>query len=125
MFVASPQHQAVMRASPAIRSTGERFHLVDDFVVLGKSTDVKLVPDLLTIDMDVEHAARSFDQLGVHGVFRLDRFRQTGGLGIVVSLHAVLDADLHGYSLFLSNVISRYSLALARPLRPFLIMRFG
>ena len=57
--------------------------------------DVVLAPDLQVIDVHIEHPTRSFDQLRADVEFLLDRFRQTGGGGEVVSLSAVFDTDVH------------------------------
>jgi hypothetical protein len=43
----------------------------------------------------VKHAAGAFNQLGVNLEGFLDRSRQTGGFGVVVSLRAILDRDVH------------------------------
>jgi len=63
--------------------------------VLGEPPNLVLAPDLFPIDVDVENAARPLDHLGIHVELLLNRGRQTGGCGVVVSLHAVLDADVH------------------------------
>ncbi len=73
-----------------------RLDLVEHFLVVGEAADVVLVPDLLAVYVNVEHAARTFDQLGIHVELLLDRCRQTGGLGEIVSLRAVFDGDRHG-----------------------------
>jgi hypothetical protein len=54
-----------------------------------------LVPNLLAIDMYIEHPARTLNQLGIHVELFLDCCRQTGGLGKIVSLRAILDGDGH------------------------------
>jgi hypothetical protein len=54
-----------------------------------------LVPDLRAVDVNVEDAARPFDQLRFHFELALDRIRQTGGCGKIISLPAVFDGDLH------------------------------
>ena len=63
--------------------------------MLGEAPDVLLVPDLRAVDVYVEDAARPFDQLRLHLELALDRIRQTGGCGEVVSLPTVLDGDFH------------------------------
>ena len=50
---------------------------------------------MLPIDLHVEDAARSLDQLGLDAEALLDRGRQTGGLRCIVSRDTVGDADLH------------------------------
>lgn len=64
-------------------------------MVVGEAAHVMLAPDLLPVDVNVEHAAGAFDQLGIHAELFLNRSRQTGGLGKVVSLRAVFDGDGH------------------------------
>lgn len=54
-----------------------------------------LAPDLLAVDMDIENSARAFDQLGIDAELFLDRSRQTGGLGKIISLRAILDRNGH------------------------------
>ncbi len=54
-----------------------------------------LAVDQLAADSDVEDSAGALDQFGVDSELLLDRFRQTGGFRVVVSLHAVLDGHLH------------------------------
>ena len=63
--------------------------------MFGEAADFLLVPDLRAVDVYVEHAATALDHLGVHAEFSFDRLRQTGGRGVVVSLHAVFDTDVH------------------------------
>ena len=79
----------------ALRLLDRGRHLFDDFIVLGEAADVVLVPDLRAVDVDVEHAAGSFDHFRGDVEAFLDRVRQTGGCREVVSLHAVFDADVH------------------------------
>jgi len=55
--------------------------------------------DHFAVGNDVEDAAFALDQRCVNSGCFLDRFRQTGGFGCVVSLHAIFDADLHDLSL--------------------------
>jgi hypothetical protein len=63
--------------------------------VLGEAAHVVLAPDLRTVHVDVEDSAGAFDELGAYLKLLLDRIRQTGGRGKVVSLRAVLDGDVH------------------------------
>lgn len=60
-----------------------------------ETADVMFIPDLRAADLHVEHAAAAFDQSNVNVELFLDRIRQTGGLGFVVSFDAVFDADVH------------------------------
>jgi len=73
----------------------ERCQLVEHLVVLGEAADLVLAEDEPPIRLDVEDPARTLDELGLDPELLLDRGRQTGGLGQIVSLHAIGDADLH------------------------------
>jgi hypothetical protein len=64
---------------------------------------VALAPNLRPVHMHVKHAAGAFDQLGIDAEFILDRLRQTGGCGKVVSLHAILDRDVHERNSFITE----------------------
>ncbi len=70
---------------------------VEHFVVLREATDVVLAPDQRAVNVHVKDSAGAFDHLRIDAEFILDRLRQTGGRGVIVSLHAILDADVHGY----------------------------
>ena len=76
--------------------SGKGFDPVEYFAVFGESPYFVLVPDLHAVNVYVEHAAGAFDHLSVYVKLFFDRFRQTGGFGVVVSLYAVFDADVHG-----------------------------
>ena len=60
-----------------------------------------LAPDFGAVDVYVENAARALDQFHLRAVLGLKSLRQTGGLGLVVSFHAVLDPNPHGSFLLL------------------------
>ena len=64
-------------------------------MVLRETAYFLFVPYPRAVDMHVEHAAAPFDHFDIHAELSLDRLRQTGGRGIVVSLHTVLDTDVH------------------------------
>jgi hypothetical protein len=51
--------------------------------------------DRVAIDDDIEDAAFALDQRCIDSGCLFYRFRQTGGLGRVVSLHAIGDRNLH------------------------------
>jgi hypothetical protein len=77
----------------------ERAHLGEDlFVAADVSSGLALGVDPLSVDDDVEHAATSGDQPGLHAELTFDCLRQTGGDGIVVSDLAELDGDVHDSS---------------------------
>jgi hypothetical protein len=67
----------------------------EDLGVLREPPCIVLREDLPAVDDDVEDAAAPLDELGRDARLLLDRGRQTGGLRLVVSLHAVGDRDLH------------------------------
>jgi len=60
-----------------------------------ESAGFLLAVDQLTVDFDVEDAPAAFDEFGSDAELRLDRVRQTGGLGRVVSLYAILNRNVH------------------------------
>jgi hypothetical protein len=66
-----------------------------NFVVFRKLPGFVLAVDSLAIDVDIEHAAAAADEFRLDVEFILDSGRQTGGLGQVVSLYAVRNADSH------------------------------
>ena len=68
---------------------------VQDLVVLGKAPRLVFAVDQVSVGFDVENTALALDELGLDSEFVLDRFRQTGGLGQVVSLHAIGDRHVH------------------------------
>ena len=72
-----------------------RLDLIEHFVVLRKPAGCFLIPDLRSVDVNVEHPAGPLDHRGVDVELVLNRLRQTGGCGIVFSLHTVFDADVH------------------------------
>lgn len=79
----------------ALRLSRQGLDLVDYLVMFREAADVVLAPDLRAVDVNVEDAAAALDQFGFHLEFALDRLRQTGGCGQVVSFTAVLDGDVH------------------------------
>lgn len=82
--------------SPATgRSVDSLLDQPDHFVPFGKPFEFILGEDQLAVELHIENSVTSFDQIGFDLEFLLDSFRQTGGMGQIVSLHAVLDADLH------------------------------
>ena len=77
-------------ASRRVRRQG-----VEHLVVFGESADLVLTEHERTVCLDVEDAAGALDQLGLDVESLLDGFRQTGGLGQVVSRYTIGDADGH------------------------------
>ena len=65
-------------------------------MVLGKSAGLFLGVNQFAVGLDVEDTAGAFDQFRFDIQLFLERIRQTGGLGVIVSHHAVFDADVHG-----------------------------
>jgi len=72
--------------------------LREDFLILGEAADLILGEDVRPIDGDIENAAAAFDEFRLDSRVLFDFVRQTGGRGVVVSLHAVRDGNLHGSS---------------------------
>ena len=72
--------------------------MAENLVVFGESVDRVLAEDHLAVDDDVEDTTGTLDELGVDSAVVLDRGGQTGRLGLVVSLHAVGDRNLHPWS---------------------------
>src|SRR5215831_634636 len=73
----------------------EGVDLFEDLLVGREAIGRLVVVDPLAVDVDEEHAAHAFLQLGDDPVLVLDGGLQTGGLRQVVSLAAVRDPDLH------------------------------
>jgi hypothetical protein len=76
--------------------------LLQNLIVLGKSSGLMFRVDHTAIDFHIEDASASRDQFDVVTAPGFDRIRQTGGFGLIVSLHAVRDRDHWSGSLFLS-----------------------
>ncbi len=72
-----------------------RVDLREDLLVLGEAIRRLVRVDGLAVDVDLEDAAHALDERGGDAVLALDGGLQTGGLGEVVSLAAVLDRDVH------------------------------
>jgi hypothetical protein len=69
--------------------------LAEHFLGLRKTPRDVLAVDEPAVGLDVKNAAAAFDELSLDSELLVDGVRQTGGLGGVVSLHAVFDGDLH------------------------------
>ena len=67
----------------------------NDLRVLGKPVRLVLRENLLPVDGHVEHAAVVGNDLGLQRQLTLNRSRQTGGVGAVVSTNAIGDGDVH------------------------------
>lgn len=78
-----------------LESIGFSIQLTENLFVGGKSIFLMFGIDQVPVHDDVEYSAAALDQFGLDTRCILDRVRQTGGLGGVVSLHAVSNADLH------------------------------
>jgi hypothetical protein len=72
-----------------------RLDLVEHLAGFGEASDAVFAPDLTAVHVYVEHAAAAGNELGLDTKLVFERRRQTGGLGVVASLRAILDADLH------------------------------
>ncbi len=92
---------------------------VQHFLVLWKPAGFLLAVDQLAVDLDIEDAAAALDQLAFDAELALDRIRQTGGLGLVVSFHAVLNRNVHFVSSsFRGRVVRALPRSAARPIQP-------
>jgi hypothetical protein len=69
--------------------------LGQDLAGLGEAAGLVLRVDHLAVHLDVELPAPAGDELGLDAGLLPDRGRETRGLGLVASHHAVLDHDLH------------------------------
>ena len=72
-----------------------RLHLLDEHVLVGEFPGFVLRIDELAVDVDVEDAARAFDQEGLFAERVLDLCSQTDRFGFVASGSAVGDGDVH------------------------------
>ena len=84
--------------SDIMRSSLRGLQLADGvqyFRVLWKPAGFLLAVDQLAVDLDIEDAPGALDQLAGDAELALDRIRQTGGLGLVISLHAVFNRNVH------------------------------
>jgi hypothetical protein len=57
------------------------------FVVLGKNQN--------TISSNIEDAAATLDEVGLHSEFLKNFGRQTGGVRQIISTYAIFDRDMH------------------------------
>jgi len=69
--------------------------LLNDLLVLREPAGLVLAPDPRPVHVNVKHSASPGDQLRFSGKLFLNRLRQTGGSGQVVSVDAILDANIH------------------------------
>lgn len=67
----------------------------EHFFVLGESVELALREDEIAVGNHFKDSATGLDELGVDAVLALEVGRQTGGLGLIVSLNAVLDRNVH------------------------------
>ncbi len=65
-----------------------------------------LAVDQLAIDFDVEDSSAPLDEFGADAELGLNGVRQTGGLGSVISFHAVFDGNVHVDPLFRSSLFA-------------------
>jgi len=66
-----------------------------NFAIVGKASYSVFGEHLFAIDFNIEDAAAAGDHIDFDVAERLQFIRQTGGLRLVVSLHAVGDGNLH------------------------------
>ena len=65
-----------------------------------------LAVDQLAVDFDVEDSPAALDEFGVDVELGLNRVRQTGGLGRIVSLYAILNGNVHVGPLFRRSLVT-------------------
>ena len=88
---------------------------IEHFGVLGESACIFLTVDELAVHLDVKDSAAARDHLDPNLELALDGVRQTDGLGLVVSLHAVFDGNVHvGSSLAEDDYTSVFPILLQR-----------
>ncbi len=75
-----------------------------DFIIGGETVQCFFAENQMTVNAHFEDASAGGDQFGLDVKFVVDRFRQTGGAGFVVSNLAVFDGNMHGTLL---SVVSR------------------
>ena len=63
--------------------------------MLRKAGQFFFAEDQVAVDDNLEDSATTLDEADFHTIFFIQVGRQTGGLWKVVSLYAVLDADIH------------------------------
>ena len=91
-----------------------RLQLLQNLLVSREAVGFVFAEDHLAIDDDVEDTAFAFDQRRIDSGCSFDRFRQTGGLGRVVSLHAIGNRNLHRQSSFGKNHLINFFVAAFR-----------
>jgi hypothetical protein len=64
--------------------------------MLREAPRLMLAVDQVPVDTDVEDTPATLDELALNVKLILDRGRQTGSLGLIVSLHTVFNRDSHG-----------------------------
>ncbi len=84
--------------------------------MLWEAVDVFFAPDLCAIDVYFEYATFALDHLRIDVEFLFDRLRQTGGSGVIISLHAVFNANFHGLHLLINMPqLLEHSLLVTKP----------
>ena len=98
-------HERTSTPRPIERSVllGE---LAQDFVVLGESSALELVPDVLAVHAHRELAGLTGHKLDDDAIVAFDGRRETRSGRLVVSLHAVVNLDLHFAISFRSSISS-------------------
>ena len=74
---------------------GHRAQLPNNLVVFREPAGLVFAEDQLAVDLDVEDPAASGNEFGLDTIFDLDRIRQTGGVGEIVSFVAIGDGNVH------------------------------
>ena len=76
-------------------SNCEGFYFFEYFLVFGESSNFLFVPNLRAVDVYVKHTARTLDHVEIGAELIFNCVRQTDGLGCIISLYTVFDADFH------------------------------
>jgi hypothetical protein len=69
--------------------------LAQDFLMFRKAAGFMLRVDLPTVENHVKNATPTFNEFDLATCLCFDRFRQTGGFGLIVSLYAIGDGNRH------------------------------
>ena len=91
------------RSQYRLRTAGK---LGQNLVVFGKAVHFVFGENHLSVHDDIEDPAAAFDEFRLDAGVLLDRIRQTGGLGRVVSLYAILNGNVHVGPLFRRSLVT-------------------
>ncbi len=78
--------------------------LLQNLFMRGKPERFLFAVNQLTVQLNIKDAAFALHQINVDLLCLLDRGRQTGGLGCVVSHDTIRDLHFHGFSLLVATI---------------------